>query len=911
MSQLRCRTEQRRQLVREREGWNGLDFVEVSDDQRELRVYFLGKAPAVITAANVLILGGRRITDIQVTGIEIERDTNPDSDDYMRVFVDKYGDFSPYQLVLAELDSATGRPVYDDQGTGREPRPLAGFDPRYYRVAFSFKAGCPSDLDCRPPPACAPEPRPTPDINYLAKDYTSFRQLILDRLALTMPHWRERHVPDLGIALVELLAYVGDHLSYYQDAVATEAYLDTARRRVSVRRHARLVDYQLHEGCNARALVALEVDGDYPDLVADDFYLITASAGSQSNSYPTALTAQQLAQSLNSQSLNSQSLNSQPFNAHSVNPLVFEPLVSDPTQKIPLYLAHNAIRFYTWGDSQCCIAKGATSATLVDPGVASPPEAEPNDSCQIDNAPTPTSTPNAGDYKLQLRPCDLLIIEEVKGPATGHPGDADPNHRQAVRLTRAERGQDQLTGQLIWEVEWAGEDALEFSLCLSAINREDCAPIEDVSLVRGNLVLVDHGRREEEELPPVPGKLQQPDCTDHCLPPIPQWVPKRYQANLRAGDLSFSQPLPPCKRRHCNHTHVTPARELLVQDPRAALPVITLADTRNAVWTPKLDLLACDSDDRHFVVEVEEDRHVQLRFGNGDGGRLPLPDTRFSARYRVGNGNRGNVGADAISHIVFRNSLPNGLGIVRVRNPLPASGGTDPEPMGEAKLYAPQAFQKVRKRAITPADYVAIVERDFASRVQRAAAQLHWTGSRYEMWIAIDPLTSSRSIYPDTDTHTNNADPDLLTEIHCHLRRYRRIGHDLVVDYARYVPVDLALQVCVQPGYVRGQVKAVLLDAFSERRLTAAPGGITTGFFHPDNLSFGTGVQLSELVARAQSVEGVMAVTALRLERQFEGPNGELENGILPLGPFEIALLRQDPNYPEQGKFTVNMRGGR
>ena len=70
-----------------------------------------------------------------------------------------------------------------------------------------------------------------------------------------MPDWQERHVPDLGVTLVELLAYVGDYLSYYQDAVGTEAYLGTARQRISVRRHARLVDYQLHEGCNARAWV--------------------------------------------------------------------------------------------------------------------------------------------------------------------------------------------------------------------------------------------------------------------------------------------------------------------------------------------------------------------------------------------------------------------------------------------------------------------------------------------------------------------------------------------------------------------------------------------------------------------------------------------------------------------------------
>ena len=67
-----------------------------------------------------------------------------------------------------------------------------------------------------------------------------------------MPDWQERSAADLGVTLVELLAYVGDHLSYRQDAVATEAYLETARLRTSLRRHALLVDYAMHDGCNAR-----------------------------------------------------------------------------------------------------------------------------------------------------------------------------------------------------------------------------------------------------------------------------------------------------------------------------------------------------------------------------------------------------------------------------------------------------------------------------------------------------------------------------------------------------------------------------------------------------------------------------------------------------------------------------------
>src|SRR5262249_47207815 len=137
--------------------------------------------------------------------------------------------------------------------------PLEGFDPRYAQIEFTFKIGCPSDLDCAPDTSCPPTPLPEPEINYLAKDYATFRQLILDRLSLIMPDWQERHAADFGIAVVEVLAYVGDYLSYYQDAVATEAYLDTARQRISVRRHARLVDYRMHEGCNARAWVFVEV----------------------------------------------------------------------------------------------------------------------------------------------------------------------------------------------------------------------------------------------------------------------------------------------------------------------------------------------------------------------------------------------------------------------------------------------------------------------------------------------------------------------------------------------------------------------------------------------------------------------------------------------------------------------------
>jgi hypothetical protein len=86
-------------------------------------------------------------------------------------------------------------------------------------------------------------------------DYATTRAGLLHRLALTAPEWQERSEADPSMVLVELLAWAGDQLAAYQDAVATEAWLTSARQPLSIRRHARLLGYAAHDGCNARAWV--------------------------------------------------------------------------------------------------------------------------------------------------------------------------------------------------------------------------------------------------------------------------------------------------------------------------------------------------------------------------------------------------------------------------------------------------------------------------------------------------------------------------------------------------------------------------------------------------------------------------------------------------------------------------------
>jgi hypothetical protein len=117
------------------------------------------------------------------------------------------------------------------------------------------------------------------------------------------------------------------------------------------------------------------------------------------------------------------------------------------------------------------------------------------------------------------------------------------------------------------------------------------------------------------------------------------------------------------------------ATSALRQDPREALPAIEILSTEGDDWLPERDLLASDRFDPDFVVETESDGRAALRFGDGLFGRTPEAGVELDARYRVGRGPQGNVGAGAIYHVV---AAP-GLGISAVTNPLPAAGGVAPE----------------------------------------------------------------------------------------------------------------------------------------------------------------------------------------------------------------------------------------
>nr|DAI99396.1 MAG TPA: baseplate wedge protein [Caudoviricetes sp.] len=72
------------------------------------------------------------------------------------------------------------------------------------------------------------------NVDYTNKDYESFRQDMIVRLQQKIPEYTDTSESDFGIVLIELLAHGLDILSYYNDRVAREMFLDTAMERDSV-----------------------------------------------------------------------------------------------------------------------------------------------------------------------------------------------------------------------------------------------------------------------------------------------------------------------------------------------------------------------------------------------------------------------------------------------------------------------------------------------------------------------------------------------------------------------------------------------------------------------------------------------------------------------------------------------------
>lgn len=728
-------------LLRSQTHFTGIDFIRVVDPavQTTLYVYFLVEpenlSPALVTidpktVSITSVSGGESLATVPVVASFF---LDVDGRRVLRIDTAEPGDFSLYRLHIE-----------NDQ-----------IDRFFNDVEFSFKQACPTGLDCAAPaPECPPEELVDFPVDYLARDFESFRGALFDFARQRYPGWADSLEADVGVMLLELMSALGDELSYIQDRYARDSHFATATERHSVRRHARLIDYELHDGRLASTFLSFEVAADL-DLVAGSEVAAIDADGRR--------IVFELGQGLADQ-------------------LIDPGVEPDRKRRFPVQQNWNSIAAHVFDASATCLPIGATEAWFEDPSGAfsgNPDAWKLEKKIILESVPSDPSLPRRAHLATVVE-----VVETSTDPLTGN----DP-----IALIRwAEPTPFELdleTLHILANVvpATAGETVCEYfsigpspdpSRIEEAVEREGL--LNDDSKLRtviyrfglkatetGGLgFLGDDLRNTQPEV-----HLQEvalPDVNDDCTVP-----------NTGTPWDFF--------------------RDILDADPEK--PAFSLED---GMWRR---VVGFQREGTEFVqVDYAANAGYTIRFGDGEFGRLPEDPSIFQARYRLGPGAAANLSDNVLTELTHSDGTSDFdlTKVLSVRNPLPVTDGVDPESLDEAKRLAPEAYREVTLRAVRPEDYRAAAEElDF---VQRANATFRWTGSWLSAFVTVDPKGSFEL--------TSDQQDQLEALLDCR----RQAGRDVLVRDPNFVNIDLELHVCVEPFAFGAQVKERVLEALFGKR---------------------------------------------------------------------------------------------
>ncbi len=360
------------------------------------------------------ITGGTRLPAGPSAGqVKVTEISGSPSDKFLTLKVSPIGDYSTYMLSIN----------------------YQNIDPVFSEINFKFRPGC-FNIDCKPEWEKSRKPPSDPSIDYLAKDYDSFRHTFISAMMERVPGWEATSEADLDQVLIDLFSAAGDELSDYQDRVANEAYIGTARKRVSIARHARLMDYHIHQGNQASTWLIVKTGNGLEFDINSGFLAWTGD------------------------------------DFKSPKAIIFM-----SKQKQYVHFLLNKIGLYTWSDSIPALSAGSTTADL---------KLTVNTKLAAD---TVRNLIRNGTIKH-------LIIQEWLNPLTGKIPGRNSNKRQLLSLLPGDDGaetmNDPLTGQWFVRINWNNKDKLKFNYCFTA----DCpeGKVENISLFHGNLLEVYHGK---------------------------------------------------------------------------------------------------------------------------------------------------------------------------------------------------------------------------------------------------------------------------------------------------------------------------------------------------------------------------------------------------------------------------------
>lgn len=688
--------------------------------------------------------------------------------------------------------------------------------PFFASAQFVFAIDCETG-DCRPAiPAVIREPAPEPAIDLRAKDFRGLLGLLAEHIRVDNRQWTDLSPASLERCLVELLAHQGDMLSYYQDRVANEAFLETASQRFSLAQHALLLGERLTEHRAATTLLAFDGMANSGEI----------PAGLQVR---TTRRTDELA-------------------------AVFTVLAAVPVD--PANAVDQLVLAQWSGAFTATIPAGASTVLLLGPAAG----------LRVGRQLALVQGPQA-----QVRTIVGLETLEAAGwvsdPNLPLPLDPEPVALVRVRFDRP------LDRPLAL---WSADPDLRLR-------------------VHGNLVPAAHGTRVRAVLAsPITGTLAREDLPIRLNRRDAVIVSDQRGDQLSHQLRALRLPIGPLLWDVDANGQLQPALELEIDGQR---------------WHRQDHLHRSRSHDNHYLVTSDDDGRAWLHFGDARRGRAvivhPDPELGLAAatselelivRLRVGEPTAGNVAFAKLHELIppradeveLQSALAQ-LGPVQVTNVLPASGGARHDDRAAIREHLPSTLRHgPLRRAVTLTDYIRAAEQA-DERVERAAAR-RIGGAFNTVLVLVDQRESEQ------------LSDDLRARVDARLQALRMTGREVLVRGPEYVPFDVELVVCAQPGvarhHLRDRIYAALRPGSAER----------PGFFHPDRLSFGHDLELGELLAHVQAQPGVRSVKALRF-RPLREPGTTQVFARVRFGATEVARLDADEQHPENGRLRVKVVG--
>lgn len=287
-----------------------------------------------------------------------------------------------------------------------------------------------------------------------------------------------------------------------------------------------------------------------------------------------------------------------------------------------------------------------------------------------------------------------------------------------------------------------------------------------------------------------------------------------------------------------------------LRDPRRAggrRPEVWLT-VAGRPWRRVDSLLDAAKDEPAFAVESLPGGGARLRVGGEDHG-APLPlGAEIRVRYRVGRGRGGNRAAQRLKAMAAPHPA-----VEQTFNPLPLSGGAEPEPADTARVRGP-ATVGAMDRAVSAADVQALAL--VFDGVHRA--RVFRDGVRRRSLVAVVSGPDGEAL----------SDADLGALL-AHLAA--RVPPGVQVRLQNRTRVEVRLKVLLRVARGADPV-AVLQEARLRLGVDRDPGR-APGLLDPDRVHLGTDLQLSDVYGALAEIDGLRSVVVQGLHREGEPPS--------------------------------------